>query len=78
MKNWFKKVEFEEYDILVVRDSNDEDGENIKVTACFEDVKVSATFGYEDNEEKADEKFKEYGQKHAKEFIGEFKEMFQD
>lgn len=40
MKNWFKKVEFE------------------------------------DNETKADKMFSEYGQKQAKEFIGEFKGMF--
>lgn len=76
MKNWFKKVEFEEYDILIVRDSNHEDGENVKVTVCFNNVKVSATLIYEDDEAKADKSYLEYGEKQAKELIGGFKDMF--
>lgn len=76
MKNWFKKVEFEEYDILVVRDSNNEDGENVKITACFDSVKVSATIICEDDETRANKIFTEYGQNQAKEFIEQFQKMF--
>ena len=69
MKNWFKKIELDNYDVLVIRSSNHDDGEYIKVMSLYEDVEVNATMGFEDDVDRADKAFKLFDKSSAHNFV---------
>lgn len=69
MKNWCKIIELENYSVLVQRLSDGENNEHIVISTRLEGVTPSITACFEEDSDKADEKFKAYNADSAKEFV---------
>lgn len=69
MKNWFRKIELPEHDVLVVRNSSDEDGEYVEISVQLDGMTASMKLGFEDDSEKADKCLNTYNVANATEFV---------
>jgi hypothetical protein len=75
MKNWCKIIKLDEYDVSVMRLSTTEEGEHVELIARFPEGQFIKTASFEDGKEEADEFFKKYNKKSAKELIEELTKL---
>ena len=75
MKNWCKIIKLDEYDVSVMRLSTTEEGEHVELIARFPEGQFIKTASFEDGKEEADEFFKKYNKRSAKELIEELTKL---
>ena len=78
MKNWCKIIKLDEYDVSVMRLSTTEEGEHVELIARFPEGQFIKTASFEDGKEEADEFFKKYNKKSAKELIEELTKLLNE
>lgn len=78
MKNWCKIIKLDEYDVSVMRLSTTEEGEHVELIARFPEGQFIKTASFKDGKEEADEFFKRYNKKSAKELIEELTKLLNE
>jgi len=78
MKNWCKIIKLDEYDVSVMRLSTTEEGEHVELIARFPEGQFIKTASFEDGKEEADEFFKKYNKRSAKELIEELTKLLNE
>ena len=69
MKGFAKIIELPEYDVILMRGYDDEDGETVEMIAMIGGSKVVTTMGFDDDIQKADKAMNSLGEKHAQGFV---------
>jgi len=78
MKNWSKVFKFKEYDILIQRLCNNDDGEHISITLRVNEGQLITTMSFEDDVDQADKAFADYTKKDAQKVIDAFEKMYRN
>ena len=81
MKSWCKIIELDNYEILVQRLVNKEDGEHVQITVRMKDGQFikTASFGDGDEaEQSAIEVYEAYGEKEAMLFVDELEKLMKE
>lgn len=78
MRNWAKIIEVGDYDILVQRLCNNDDGEHVSITLKVDEGQLTTTMGFEDDSHEANEAFKNFKEEDAIKIVDSFEKLYKN
>lgn len=78
MRNWAKIIEVGDYDILVQRLCNNDDGEHVSITLKVDEGQLTTTMGFEDDSHEANEAFKNFKKEDAIKIVDSFEKLYKN